>query len=117
MANQDSPLWERLGMDYDISPPWTFFNMAMTLNLGLLIIPLEHSTIKEGKALLMVNNKVTYQRQSWIPNTPTGKQAVFIPTTSDENHLVPAIKLYFNSHIISHMFTWVSENFPTWDVH
>ena len=38
MANQDSPLWERLGMDQ--------FNMAMALNLGLLIIPPKHSTIK-----------------------------------------------------------------------
>ena len=36
MANQDSPLWERLGMDYDLSHPWTSFNMAMALNLGLL---------------------------------------------------------------------------------
>ena len=67
MANQDSPLWERLGMDCDLSPPWTLFNMVMALNLGL---PPKHSTIEEGKALLMVNNKVTYQRQSWIPNAP-----------------------------------------------
>ena len=48
MANQDSPLWERLGTDYDLSPPWTSFNMVMALNLGLLIIPPEQSTIKEG---------------------------------------------------------------------
>ena len=52
--------------------------MAMALNLGLLIIPPKHSTIEESKAHLMVNNKVTYQRQSWIPNTPAGMQAVFI---------------------------------------
>ena len=68
----------------------------------------------------MVNNKVSYQRQSWIPDAPTGMQAVFIPTTSDENHLVPAIikehKLYFNPHVISLMFTWDTGDCITWDV-
>ena len=48
----------------------------------------------------MVNNKVTYQRQSWIPDAPAGMQVVFISATSNENHLVPAIieehKLYCN---------------------
>ena len=39
----------------------------------------------------MVNNRATYQRQSWIPDAHTAEQAVFIPTVSDENHLVPAI--------------------------
>ena len=120
MANQDSLLWERLGIDYDLSPPWTSFNMVMALNLGLLIVPPEHSTIKEGKPLLMVNNKVTYQRQSWIPNAPAGMQAVFIPATSDKNHPVPAIieehKLYFNPCIISLMYTWDPEDCITWDV-
>ena len=71
MANQDTPLWERLGMDYDLSPLWTSFNMVMALNLRLLIIPPKHSTIEEGKALLMVNNRATYQRQSWIPDAPS----------------------------------------------
>ena len=28
MTDQDSPLWERLGMEYDLSPPWTSFNMV-----------------------------------------------------------------------------------------
>ena len=69
----------------------------------------------------MVNNKVTYQRQSRIPNAPTGMQAVFIPTTSNKNHLVPAIikehKLYFNLHIISLMFVWDPEESIIWDVH
>ena len=39
MAIQDSLLRERLGMDYDLSPPRTSLNMVMALNLGLLIIP------------------------------------------------------------------------------
>ena len=59
----------------------------------------------------MVNNKATYQRQSWIPEAPTGEQAVFIPTASADNHLVPAIieehKLYFMQD---------PENHTTWDV-
>ena len=94
--------------------------MTMALNLRLLIIPPKHSTIKGGKALLMVNNKVTYQRQSWIPNTPTDVQAVFIPTPSYENHPVPAIieehELYFKACIIYLMFMWDPEDCITWDV-
>ena len=69
----------------------------------------------------MVNNKVTYQRQSWIPDAPVGMHAAFAPTTSDENHPVSTIieehKLYFNLHIISLMFMWDPEDCITWDVH
>ena len=68
----------------------------------------------------MVNNRVTYQRQSWIPETPAGEQAVFIPATSNDNHPVPAtieeLKLYFNPCIISVIFTQGPENCTTWDV-
>ena len=118
MAAQDSPLWERLGMDYDLSPPWTLFNMAMALNLGVLIIPPKQRTIERGTTLLMVNTTATYQRQSWIPEAPTGEQALFIPTASNDNCLVPAIieehKLYFNLYIISLMFTWDPEDCIPW---
>ena len=111
MANQDTPLWETL----------TSFNMAMVLNIRLLIIPPEHRTIEEGKALLMVNNRATYQRQSLIPDAPAGEQALLISSSSNNNCLVPAIiedhKLYFNPHIISLMFTWDPEDCITWDVH
>ena len=90
-------------MDYDLSPPWTLLNMAMALNLGLLIIPQEERTIERGKAFLMVNNRTTNQRQSWIPEAPAGEQALFIPATSNDNHPVLAIveehKLYFDLHI------------------
>ena len=121
MANQDSPLWERLGMDHDPSPPWTLLNLVKALKFGLLVIPPEQRTIKRGKAFQMVNNRATYQRQSWIPEAPAGKQALFIPTASDNDHPVPATieehKLYFNPHIISLMFAWNPENCTTWDVH
>ena len=107
-------------MDYDLSPPLTLFNMAMALNLGLLIIPPKHRTIKGGKAVLIVNNRATYRSQSWIPEVPAGKQALFIRTASNDNHLVPAIieehKLYFDLHIISLMFMWDPEDCITWDV-
>ena len=53
--------------------------------------------------------------------TPTGEQVLFIPTASDDNHLVPAIieeyKLYFNPCIISLMLTWNPDNHTTLDVH
>ena len=101
-------------MDYDLCPPWTSSNMSMALNLGLLIIPPELSTIKRGKALPMVHNRDTYQRQSWIPEAHAGKQVLFIPAASDKNCLVPAIieeyKLYSNPHIISLMFMWDPED-------
>ena len=113
MANQDSPLWERLGMDHDLSPPWTSLNMAKTLKIRLFIIPSEQCTIERTKAFQMVNNRATYHRQSWIPDTAAGKQVVFIPATKADDHPVPAIieehKLYFNLHIISLMFTWDPE--------
>ena len=50
MANQDSPLWERLGMDHDISPPWTLFNMVKALKFQLFIIPPEQQTLKRNKS-------------------------------------------------------------------
>ena len=69
----------------------------------------------------MVNNRATYQRQSWIPETPAGEQVLFIPAASDENCPVPAIieehKLYFNPCIISHMFMQDPEDCISWDVH
>ena len=68
----------------------------------------------------MVNNRATYQRQSWIPDAPTGEQVVFIPAPRTDNFPVPAIieehKLYFNLHIISLMIMQDPENHTTWDV-
>ena len=68
----------------------------------------------------MVNSRATYQRQSWIPEAPTGEQALFIPIASNNNHPVPAIieehKLYFNLYIISLMLTQDPDNHTTWDV-
>ena len=117
MANQDSPLWERLGMDHDLSPPWTSLNMVKALEFGLFIIPPEQQIIERNKPF----EWATYQRQSWIPDAPTGKQAVFVPAARADNHLVPTIieerKLYFNPCIISLMFMWDPENHTTWDVH
>ena len=94
--------------------------MAKALNLRLLIIPQEEKIIRRGQPFLMVNNGPTYQRQSWIAEAPTGEQALFIPAASNDNHPVAAIieehKLYFNLHIISHMFTWDPDNHTTWDI-
>ena len=62
----------------------------------------------------MVNNRATYQRYSWIPEAPAGEQMLFIPTASDNNHLVPTIaeehKLYFNLCINSFVFTQDPDN-------
>ena len=107
-------------MDHDLSPPWTSVSMVKALKLRLLVIPQEQKTIEMGKPFLMVKNRATYQRQSWIPEAPTGEQALFIPAASDDNHPVPAIieehKLYFNLHIISLMFKQDPDNCTTWDI-
>ena len=46
-----------------------------------------------------MNGEATYQRQSWIPDTPTVQQVVSIPAATADNHPVPTIiqehKLYF----------------------
>ena len=120
MTDQDLPLQKRLGMDYDHSPPWTSFNMVMVLNIGLPIKLPVHRITKEGMTALELNNKITYQRQSYLHGTPTGMQVVLIPISNDINHPVPAIveehKLYFNPPNISLMFMWNSEKFHTWDI-
>ena len=120
MVNQDSPLAERLGMDLYLTPPWMSLNAVKAIKLGVLIAPQEQKTIKRGQPFLVVNNRATYQRQSWIPEAPAGEQVLFIPTASDDNHLVPAIigehKLYFNPQIISLMFMQDPDNHTTWDI-
>ena len=108
-------------MDHDLSPPWISLNMVKALNLGLLIIPQDEKIIRRGQPFLMVNNRATYQRQSWIPEAPTGEQALFISTASNDNRPVPAIieehKHYFNLHIIFLMFTQDPDNHTIWDIH
>ena len=89
-------------MDNDLSSPWTLSNMAMALNLGMLSVPPVHSTTEMDKAILI--------RQSYIHDTPTEMQAVFIPATNNENHPVPAIveehKLYFKpTYNFLHVYT------------
>ena len=51
----------------------------------------------------MVNNRATYQRQSYIPEAVAA--------------IIKEHKLYFNPHIISPMFMQDPNNHTTWDVH
>ena len=88
-------------MDHDLSPRWTLLNVVKALKFGLFIIPPEQHIIERNKAFQMVTNRATYQRQSWIPDAPTGDQVVFIPTARAD---IEEHKLYFNQHIISLMF-------------
>ena len=68
----------------------------------------------------MVNNGLTYQEQSWVPNAPKGAQLVFVCTARVANPKVTAIieehKLFFNPCIIRLMFMRESELHTTWDV-
>ena len=121
MADHDSPLWDRLGIYHDLSPHWTSFNIAKALKFGLFIESPEQHTIERNEAFQMVTYRVTYQRQSWIPDTPKGSQAILFPAARADNHPVPTIieelKLYFNPHIISLIFKWDPQLHTTWDVH
>ena len=37
MTDQESQLWMKLGLNYDLSPLWTSFNMAMALHIEMQI--------------------------------------------------------------------------------
>ena len=75
---------------------------------GLFVEPPEQCAIERNVTFQMVTNGLTFQRQSLIPDTPEGTQAIFIRAARADDHLIPAIikehKLYFNPHIISLMF-------------
>ena len=96
-------------MEHDLSPPSTLLNIMKAIESGLFLQPPAQCTIERNIAFCMVNDGLTFQEQSWIPNAPKGTQVVFIPAAGVDNHPVPAIieehKLYFNLHIISLMFT------------
>ena len=119
-ANQNSPIWVKLGMNHDLSPPWTWLNIAKAIKAGLLaLLPPPHTT--EGKrAYLMVNNGLTFQEQSWVPDAGEGTQLVLIPATRVDNQEVTTIieehKLFINRCIIVLMFTYESQLQYTWDV-
>ena len=106
MANQNSTLWERLGTDHDLSPPWTSLNIVKAIKSGLFLQPPAQRTIERNIAFQMVNDRLTFQEQSWIPNAPEDTQLVFIPARVD-NCAVTAIieehKLFFNLCIVALM--------------
>ena len=91
MANQDSPIWERLGMYHDLSPPWTLLNIMKTIKAGLFAQPSAQCTIEENIAYQMANNGLAYQEQSWIPDACEGAQLVFIPAARVDNCEVTTI--------------------------
>ena len=61
MANQDPPLWERLGMDHDLSRPWTSLNLVKAIKSGLFTEPPAQCTIEKNVAFSMVKDGLTYQ--------------------------------------------------------
>ena len=85
MANKNSPIWDTLGMDHDLSPPSTSLNIAKAIKTGLFAQPLPPCTIEKKKAYLMVNNGLTFQEQSWVPDADKGTQLVLIPTAGAAN--------------------------------
>ena len=108
MANQDTPIWERLGTDHDISPPWTSLNIVKAIKAGLFAQPSPQCIRDENTAYQIVNNGLTFQEKSRVPNACKGAQLVIIPAARAANHKVTAIleehKLFFNPSIIVLMF-------------
>ena len=80
-------------MDHHLSPPWTLLSITKALKFGLFIEPPEQCTIERNIAFQTVTNGITFQEQSWVPNTPEGGQMVFIPTARADNHrYLPSLK-------------------------
>ena len=69
----------------------------------------------------MVSNRATNQSQSYISDTPPQIQVDFIPTSDDEDCLVPAIveeyNLYLNPHLFPLMFIQDPALYDTWGVY
>ena len=95
-------------MDHDLGPPWTLLNIMKAIKSGLFSQLPAQCTIEKNIAHQMVNDGITYQEQSWLPDAPRDAQLVFIPTARADNCEVTAIieehKLFFNPHIIALMF-------------
>ena len=120
MANQNSPVWERLGMDHDICSPWILLNIVKAIKAGLFELPPPPCTMQGKRAYLMVNNGLTFQEQSWVPEAGEGTQLVLIPAARADNQEVTTIieehKLLFTPCIIPLMFTCESQLQNIWDI-
>ena len=96
-------------MDHDLSPPWTLLNNVKAFKAGLFAQPAAQRITEENTAYQKVNNGLTFQEQSWVPNTCKGAQLVIIHTERVGNHEVTAIieehKLFFNPCVIVLKFT------------
>ena len=78
-------------MDHDLSPPWTLLNIAKAIKAGLFAQPLPPHTTEKKKAYVMVNNGLTFQEQSWVPEAGKGAQLVLIHAARADNQEVTAI--------------------------
>ena len=83
-------------------------NIMEAIKSELFIQPPAQCTIDRSIAFQMVNDRLTFQEQSWVPDTPEGAQLVFIPASRADNRVVTTIieehKLFFNPLIIALMF-------------
>ena len=106
-------------MDLDLSPPWSSLNIMKAIKAGLFAQPLPPCTTEKKKAYLMVNNRLSFQEQSWVPEAGEGTQLVLIPAARADNQEVTTIieehKLFFNLCIIALMLTYESQLQNTWD--
>ena len=105
-------------MDHDLSPPWTLLNITKAIKTGLFAQPSECIARKVSAAYQMVNNRLTFQEQSWVPSAWKGAQLVIVPTARVDNHMESTIieehKLFFNPWVIALMFAWESDLWNIW---
>ena len=55
-------------MDHDLSPPWTLLNIMKAIKVWLFVQLSEQILREDTTAYCTVNNGLTLQEQSWVPN-------------------------------------------------
>ena len=63
-------------MDHDLCPPWTSPNIVKAIKSGLFPQPPAQCIIGKNIAFQMVNDRLTFQEQSWVPEMPKGTHLV-----------------------------------------
>jgi hypothetical protein len=108
-SQQNQPVWDAMGMDSNLSPPWTSFNIAKAVRVGILkSAPDSQPFVPPSKPIGLVNDSQTRQSHSLIDRHERGNQALYVPVARDAQRPLPPevqqYNLYFDPVMISIMF-------------
>jgi hypothetical protein len=109
VTQQNQSVWDAMGMDVNLSPPWTSFNIAKAVRVGILrSAPDGQPFVPPSKPVGLVNDLQTHQSHSLIDRHERGNQALYVPVARDaQSPLPPEVQkynLYFDPVMISVMF-------------